>query len=371
MCVLSEAGHLEVGPVEGAGEGGALQEVPLAVGQPQRPRFGDAEVHQSEGPQVAAECEVGVGLAGNRRQRAHLLVHAALAECVFGALSGSPRFLILEGSPGIGKSALLSAAAETAEAAGARVLRAWANAGESDLPLGVAGQLFELALDGASEEERRTWLRGAAGPASRILNVDGHAVPADRRLDGHTASRALYWLTANAARHVPLVLVVDDLQWADPDSLRWLIHLSRRMKRLPLAVVAALAPDMPDSISWLVALLGAAVERLPLSGLDTASVARLVAQRCGVPPADGLAERRPRPRVPSTRSGRPARSTSDAPPRPSWPTNWCIPPGRSVRTGRWRRCGRAPSTEAGARGFPRSAASSTRCWRISPPNDRR
>src|SRR6266550_6232490 len=182
---------------------------------------------------------------------------ASIEECVFGAVSGLPRFLLLEGPPGIGKSVLLSAAAEAAAGAGARVLRAWANAGESDLPLGVAGQLFELALDGASEEERRTWLRGAAGPASRILNVDGHAVPADRRLDGHTASRALYWLTANAARHVPLVLVVDDLQWADPDSLRWLIHLSRRMKRLPLAVVAALAPDMPEPTSALVATLAA------------------------------------------------------------------------------------------------------------------
>src|SRR6266568_4834242 len=93
---------------------------------------------------------------------------ARLADCVFGALSGSPRFLLLEGPLGIGKSALLSVVAETAEGAGARVLRARGNAGESDLPLGVAGQLFELALDGASEVERQTWLRGTAGAVRRI-----------------------------------------------------------------------------------------------------------------------------------------------------------------------------------------------------------
>jgi len=217
---------------------------------------------------------------------------AALGECVFGALSGSPRFLVLEGPPGIGKSALLSAAAETAAGAGARVLRAWAHAGESDLPLGVAGQLFELALDGGSEEERRAWLRGPAYTAPRILNVDGQGIsPGGESLEGHAASRTLYWLTANAARHVPLVLVIDDIQWADPDSLRWLMYLSRRMKRLPLAVVAALAPDVPESTSRLMAMLGAGVERLPLSGLDAAAVARLVVGQTGVHPADGLAAR--------------------------------------------------------------------------------
>ena len=217
---------------------------------------------------------------------------ARLGDCVSGALSGSPRFLLVEGPLGIGKSALLSAAADTAERGGARVLRARGDAGESDLPFGVAGQLFELALDGASEDERRRWLHGPADAVRRIVNIDDRgAGRSGESLDGHVASGALYWLTANAARRVPLVLVVDDLQWADAASLRWLIHLSRRMKRLPLAVVAALAPDVPESTSSLVAALSARVERLPLSALDTASVARLVAEHFGVLPADGLATR--------------------------------------------------------------------------------
>src|SRR6266550_1057251 len=217
---------------------------------------------------------------------------ASIEECVFGAVSGLPRFLLLEGPPGIGKSVLLSAAAEAAAGAGARVLRAWANAGESDLPLGVAGQLFELAVDGGSEEERRAWLRGPAGAAVGILNIDSRGVlPSSECLAGHGTSHALYWLSANAARHLPLVLVIDDLQWADAESLRWLIHLSGRMKRLPLTVVAALSADVPTSTAWLIGLLSASVERLPLSGLDVAAVAQLATGRTGVPPTEGLAAR--------------------------------------------------------------------------------
>jgi predicted ATPase len=61
---------------------------------------------------------------------------ATLTQTVSGAVARSPRFLVVEGPPGIGKSALLSAAAAAAEQAGVRVLQARANAGESDLPLG-------------------------------------------------------------------------------------------------------------------------------------------------------------------------------------------------------------------------------------------
>ena len=215
---------------------------------------------------------------------------ATLTKTVSRAVAGSPRFLVLEGPPGIGKSALLSAAAAAAEQAGARVLRARANAGESDLPLGVVGQLFELALDGGSEEERRAWLRGPAAEVPRILNLDARETPGlGGSLDRHAASRALYWLTANIARRAPLVVLVDDIQWADAGSLRWLIHLSRRMQRLPLAVVATLSPDVPAGTTGLVAQLLSGVDLMPLSGLDAGSVDRLIAERLGVPPAAGFA----------------------------------------------------------------------------------
>jgi AAA ATPase domain len=158
---------------------------------------------------------------------------AALAELVSAAAVGSPRFLVVEGPLGIGKSALLSAAAVIAERAGARVLRAWGNAEERDLAFGVAGQLFELALDGEPQQERRVWLRGPAAAAPMILSLGARPGGPAGKPDPQAASRAVYWLTANIARRTPLVVVVDDLQWADPDSLRWLLHL------FPAAATAA------------------------------------------------------------------------------------------------------------------------------------
>ena len=40
----------------------------------------------------------------------------------------------------------------------------------------------------------------------------------------------LYWLSANLADHAPLLVVIDDLHWADSGSLRWLAYLAHRIE---------------------------------------------------------------------------------------------------------------------------------------------
>ena len=51
----------------------------------------------------------------------------------------------------------------------------------------------------------------------------------------------LYWLTADIAQRAPLLLAIDDLQWADPPSQRFLAYLARRLGdlRVLLAVTVA------------------------------------------------------------------------------------------------------------------------------------
>ncbi|HWT92270.1 MAG TPA: AAA family ATPase, partial [Solirubrobacteraceae bacterium] len=66
-----------------------------------------------------------------------------LESVVAGAVEGTGGVVVVEGPPGIGKSRLLRAAAESAEFLGARSLRARATELERSYPFGVALQLFE------------------------------------------------------------------------------------------------------------------------------------------------------------------------------------------------------------------------------------
>jgi predicted ATPase len=56
----------------------------------------------------------------------------------------------------------------------------------------------------------------------------------------------LYWLLANLTVSAPVVLALDDLQWADEPSLRWLIYLCHRLEGLPVLVAASIRPPRPE-----------------------------------------------------------------------------------------------------------------------------
>src|SRR4029079_5237451 len=55
----------------------------------------------------------------------------------------------------------------------------------------------------------------------------------------------LYWLAINIAGQRPLLLAVDDAQWADEPSSRWLAYLARRLDGLGIALIVALRSGEP------------------------------------------------------------------------------------------------------------------------------
>jgi hypothetical protein len=70
---------------------------------------------------------------------------------------------------------------------------------------------------------------------------------------------ALYWLGANLAERRPVAFVVDDLQWADAASVRWLQYVQRRLEGLGLLIVVGARSGVgPDSDGAQMALAGAA-----------------------------------------------------------------------------------------------------------------
>jgi DNA-binding CsgD family transcriptional regulator len=169
-----------------------------------------------------------------------------ITDAVDGARDGRPRVVTVTGPLGIGRSALLSEAARRC-GSGALVLRAGAARVEQAFPFGVVRQLADCAPPGArppmprDDDELRTTLYERAGGR-------------------------------------PLLLLVDDLHWADEPSLRWLELLVESPGPAVLVVTGrAGAPGLAGKI------FAHADHELPLRPLSGAAVETLVAHWFGEP----------------------------------------------------------------------------------------
>jgi DNA-binding CsgD family transcriptional regulator/predicted negative regulator of RcsB-dependent stress response len=162
------------------------------------------------------------------------------------ASQGAGRLIVVEGTAGIGKTSLVTAARAEAQRAGMRVLTARGLDLEREFAYGVVRQLFEPTLAAANESERNELL---AGPAEQAATLFGRIDPTAKPSTGGDVSFArlhgLFWLTANLCAPQPLMLAVDDLHWADAPSLRFLVYLLPRLEGLRLLVLIALRPAEP------------------------------------------------------------------------------------------------------------------------------
>ena len=181
-------------------------------------------------------------LVGRARERTEL--DAAVATLA----GGAGRLVVLRGEPGIGKSRLLAYLAEQAGAAGAAVLAARASEFEADLPYALFGEALG-DVPGA----------GSAGGADR-----------------HRTHRALRDALARRAAVRPLVLVLDDVHWADPASADALAALVRRPP--DGAVIVALGARTGALPRALAAALDGAIAEARALALDLAPLSEAEAE---------------------------------------------------------------------------------------------
>ncbi|HEX8087196.1 MAG TPA: AAA family ATPase [Solirubrobacteraceae bacterium] len=156
------------------------------------------------------------------------------------AREGEGGLLGFEGPAGIGKTRLLRAAQALAEEQDLLVLVARGGELETEFPHGIVRQLVERPLLAATPEARAAALTGPAAVAAAALGVaDEAAAPAAEGADDRAFAvlHGLYWLVANLAADRPVLLCVDDVQWADAPSLRFLVYLARRLEGLPVLTV--------------------------------------------------------------------------------------------------------------------------------------
>ena len=161
------------------------------------------------------------------------LVEARLA----GAAAGAGQLLFVAGEAGIGKTRLLGSAARRAQASGFTVARGAAFPGDVQ---SLAGLLLDLASD----------LTSAAEPAlsdlgqrltSRVREIPTGAGDAHHRR--RLLVQDLADLVVTAEPGTPVLLVLEDLHWADELSLDVLGHLAGRLGTRPMMVAGAYRTD--------------------------------------------------------------------------------------------------------------------------------
>jgi DNA-binding CsgD family transcriptional regulator len=156
-----------------------------------------------------------------------LAERAALGGLLDAARAGQSGALVLRGDPGVGKTALLDYAIESA--AGLRVARVAGVESEMELPFAAIQQLCAPMLDGLERlpDPQRDALAVAFG-------LRAGAAP-DRYLVGLAALNLL----SEVAEQEPLLCVIDDAQWLDQASAQALGFVARRLFAEPVAMMIA------------------------------------------------------------------------------------------------------------------------------------
>ncbi|MET9962930.1 AAA family ATPase [Streptomyces sp. NPDC006326] len=190
--------------------------------------------------------------------------------------------LAFSGPAGLGKTTLLAEVRRRARARSCTLLAARGGEQEQSQPFHVARQLIQPQLAGRSEEELRAALGSwyaIIGPALGLCAPDQGAPPDPQGLrDG------LDWvLTHLAVQRAPVVLVLDDAHWADPESLSWLAAFAPRAEHLPLLLAVAYRPDeLPPHADSFRRLPGRAGQRpFALAPLTADAVSTLVREALG------------------------------------------------------------------------------------------
>jgi len=227
----------------------------------------------------------GFGLAGRATE------FETLIDAWKEAATGRRRVVLLAGEPGIGKTRLATETALVAREQGALVL-----AGRCDEELDMPYQPFVEALRfqvDLGDELPLAWLGPLAGELTRLVpELSGHLAGLPPRLSSDPESErarlfdaVTAWLHATTSS-VPVMLVLDDLHWADRPTLQLMRHLVRETANDALLIVGTYRSTDLDRAHPLAATLAdlrreGSVERLALDGLTGDGVADFLGGAAG------------------------------------------------------------------------------------------
>ncbi len=202
-------------------------------------------------------------------------------------VDGDRRVALVGGEPGIGKTMLASSAAVAAHEEGATVLF-----GRCDEDISVPYQAWIESLEQLVTHlddsvltdlgtRHLTELAGLVTTVSERCPALETRVAQDPEADRYRLFAAVVALLKKSSARCPVVLVFDDVQWADAPTLLMLRHVLQSSESLRIHVIVTYRDGRVEPTTALGELLGALsredfVERFPLVGLLDAEIVELI-----------------------------------------------------------------------------------------------
>ncbi|MBT2207946.1 AAA family ATPase [Actinomadura sp. NEAU-AAG7] len=214
----------------------------------------------------------GPGVRPIRRLYGRESETAVLTSALDAVAVGRPRMLSLEGAAGLGRSALLAAVRDDARRRGWRVLNARATILETANDFGVLRQVL-AGLPALPDGRSAASLAARGGDASPFEVFE--------RVSDHLCE---------FVGGGPSLITLDDVQWCDALTLRWLAHLAHRSAGA-LAIVLARTAGEGGERRLLVDELVAASERQTLRPLTPPQVRQWIIDVLGARPDEAFLER--------------------------------------------------------------------------------
>ena len=203
------------------------------------------------------------------------------------SLGSGCRLVEVLGEPGIGKTRLVSELVKDLESPSTV---SWGRCSEDDLGSYLPFVEIIRHISGQLGDDELAAALGGRGELTRLLpelTIRAGPLSAPARAEADSEQRMLFDAVSGfLAAWTPLVLVVDDLHWADSASLALLAYLVRDYRLADLAVVITARPtDLSEQATGVLADLGRDVDsaRIRLDGLDGAELAGLIADLLGSP----------------------------------------------------------------------------------------
>ena len=200
-----------------------------------------------------------------------------IAGALDAAAAGTGRVLVVEGEAGIGKTHLVRAARALAKERGFGRLQATGDELESAMAWGVVRQLVERSISRYSGETRDAILAGPTGKALAALDAAATSETGDAEVA--RTLHALWWVAVDLSSTRPLLITVDDAQWSDLPSLRFLSYLAKRVADLPILLLVATRPPAESTGPLAELTVARNVERVLPRALSREAVASMSASR--------------------------------------------------------------------------------------------